>query len=408
MEFDHNRARERHEELERQRKRRERRDELRRVHRRRRLTALGIVCVPVGLIALATTWPQSDDRPATSTTATTATQSASTAKLVDFRTTPPKEVRGIYISLGGVELGMIPKAVEQADPDGLNAVVLDVRNERGQIAFPDGMPELARKVGATGTFYDPKKTVNRLHKAGIWVIARVVAFNDPLLSRSRQALAIHHKAGGIWKDQNGLSWLNPYSEGAWRYAIDIAKAAADAGFDEIQFDYVRFPTDGDVQNADYGKAATGDTVATITSFLKQATFELHQKRVHVAADIFGVASWPSQTKILGQKPLPLARVLDVVSPMVYASLYSSNPYGVDDPVANPGEIVFAATTDWYLRTKEAEPQPAIRPWIQDYGGYGPGQVRDQIFATRKARASGFMLWNAAMQYSSETLVPTGI
>ena len=163
----------------------------------------------------------------------------------------PVEIRGIHVT--GALASLPGKLAEYAAlrGQGLNTIVLDVKDEGGVVSFaPRGVP-LAQTLGAVRADYDPRPSRRMLHARGIYLIGRIVVFQDPFLSRGRPALAVHRRDGSIWTTSAGLGWVDPYDRRVWAYDVGIAKAAAKAGFDEIMFDYVRFPSDGDVGGAVY-------------------------------------------------------------------------------------------------------------------------------------------------------------
>ena len=152
--------------------------------------------------------------------------------------------------------------------DGLNTLEVDVKDESGNVGFLKGAPALARKDGAARPYYDAKQAATQARKAGVYLIGRVVSFEDPITAVAHPELAIHRSDGSLWHTNGGLAWLNPYSRAAWKYDVDVAVAAAKAGFDEIQFDYVRFPSDGDLSIIRYPGAHPQPMKATIAAFLR--------------------------------------------------------------------------------------------------------------------------------------------
>src|SRR5215204_2493842 len=207
---------------------RERRRAARRRKRMRRSAALIALLLAAAAVAIGARGLDTSSSPKREVKAPTKTkpQRPAQAEL-------PAEVRGVHVTMA---LASIPgKLDEYAVLPGLNTIELDVKDENGEIAFHTRAPRLARQVGAAMRYYDPKRAAARLHRQGIYVVGRVVCFEDPILSEKRPAL--------------GLGWTNPYSEHVWNYNLDVAKAAVRAGFDEVQFDYVRFPSDGDIESA---------------------------------------------------------------------------------------------------------------------------------------------------------------
>ena len=185
----------------------------------------------------------------------------------------PAEVRGVHVTMA---LAGLPGKIEQyiaMKADGLNAIELDVKDENGEVGFPVKVP-LARKVGSARAYYDVRKVVAKIHAAGLYLVGRVVTFEDPLLSAGAPQLAIRRADGSRWLTSGGLGWTNPYDKRVWKYNVDIAVQAAKLGFDEIQFDYVRFPSDGDLSQIRYPGAHTQPMGWTVPMFVKYARSRL--------------------------------------------------------------------------------------------------------------------------------------
>ena len=163
----------------------------------------------------------------------------------------PDEVRGIHVTMALASLdGKVEEYLELVD-DGMNTLELDVKDENGEIGFVPSAVPLARSVGAAKPYYKPREVARLVHAKGVYLIGRVVVFEDPVLASGRPDLAIKNPDGSVWRNDAGLGWTNPYDKRVWDYNVSIGAAAARAGFDEIQFDYVRFPTDGDVDSIVY-------------------------------------------------------------------------------------------------------------------------------------------------------------
>ncbi len=412
LDLDRQLAREREDELARINRRRADRDSMRRVHRRRRAILVAVLAVPIALIGLATAWPGGKDpavEPAQSSAPASVESTAATStSIAPEHVSMPAEVRGAQVSMFAAGKPDVWGSIlaKTNKKSGLNAVVLDVRNEEGFVAFTKGMPDIARASGAAADYYNVKKTVTQAHDAGLYVIGRVVAFQDPIIATKYPRLAIKSKTSGkIWKNANGKGWLNPYNKDAQDYAIAVASAAAAQGFDEIQFDYARFPTDGNLSNLVFKPKSTSSRSDVIAGFLGRARETLAPFGVKVSADLFGIAANQNQGNSLGQVPEQIGCAIDVISPMAYPSHYGAGTYGIPVPSESPGDLIEATLAEWRIRTLECKPQ--LRPWLQDFGGYGPAEVQAQIRAARRIGAKGFMIWNAASEYSSERIIPAG-
>jgi hypothetical protein len=314
----------------------------------------------------------------------------------------PDEVRGVHVS---APLAGLPGKIGRytaLKTYGLNTIEVDVKDENGQVGFVSSqLPVLARTIGAARPFYDPEATAAKVHAAGMYLIGRVVVFEDPVLAAARPPLALLRPDGSRWVNAAGLAWVNPYDSAVWRYAVAIGAAAARAGFDEIQFDYVRFPSDGDVSQIVYRHRRSEPKGTTIARFLRYASATLHPLGVRVSADMFGLAA--THDLGIGQVPARVARYLDAIYPMVYPSHFSPGEYGIQNPDAYPGRTVARALFDYRRQVKG---RAVLIPWLQDFSlahPYGLIEVTDQIAATRRQDARGFMLWNPEGVYTREAL-----
>jgi hypothetical protein len=313
----------------------------------------------------------------------------------------PHEIRGVHVTMALAGIPGKLNAYARLRSAGLNTIEVDVKDENGDVAFVRGAPRLARVTGAAKPYYDPRAAARKLHKAGLYLIGRIVTFQDPAVSEKRPALALHNPDGSLWHTNGGLGWLNPYDHRVWAYDVAIAKAAVRAGFDEIQFDYVRFPSDGDLSQIVYRHARAERKGTTIAKFLQYASSTLHPLGVRVSADVFGLAA--THDLGIGQVPKRIAGYLDAVYPMVYPSHFSAGEYGITDPDAYPGRTVARALFDFRRQVKG---RAVLIPWLQDFSlarRYGLIEVTDQIAAARRQHARGYMLWNPEGVYTRDAL-----
>jgi hypothetical protein len=376
---------------------RERRRQAVRRRRRRRLAAATVLLALVAGVGLGAT--QISGRHGT------AALRSKPPILVDKSLVPrayPDEVRGVHVT---APLAGLPGKIEDyaaLKAYGLNTIEVDVKDENGQVGFvtPD-VPVLARTTGAARPYYDVESVVARVHAAGMYLIGRVVVFEDPMLSAERPALAMLRPDGSRWLSSGGLGWVNPYDQRVWRYVVGIGAAAAKAGFDEIQFDYVRFPSDGDLSQIVYRHKRAERKGETIARFLRYASSTLHPLGVRVSADVFGLAA--THDLGIGQVPKKIAGYLDAIYPMVYPSHFSPGEYGIQNPDAYPGRTVARALHDFRRQVKN---RAVLIPWLQDFSlghQYGLIEVTDQIAAIRRQHAQGYMLWNPEGVYTREAL-----
>jgi hypothetical protein len=318
--------------------------------------------------------------------------------------TLPIELRGVHVSIG---LASLPGKLDEyldLERDGLTALELDVKDENGAVGFMARSVPLAVSIGAARDYYDAREAVRQAHERGLYVIGRVVVFEDPVLSRARPHLAIRRSDGSVWRDSAGLGWTSPYNRRVWKYNADIAVAAAKAGFDEIMFDYVRFPSDGDVADADYGAQGSLAKREAVPAFLRYARSRLEPYDVRVAAAVFGLSA--ARDLGIGQLPRKMAPYLDTVYAMTYPSLFGAGELGLQDPSAAPGATVARALRRFELALRGRH--ALVVPWVQDFSfsvPYGLEQVRAQIDAARFSGAKGYMLWNAEGLYTDGALAP---
>ena len=296
----------------------------------------------------------------------------------------PDEIRGLHVTMG---LASLPgKLDEYLATPGLNAIELDVKDENGRVGFVPSSVPLARRTGAAAPYYRAKVVAHRAHARGVYLIGRIVTFEDPVLAEKRPDLAIRSSDGSIWHTNGGLAWTNPYDRRVWRYNVDLAVAAVKAGFDEIQFDYVRFPSDGDISLIRYPGTHTPPMRWTIPAFAQYAGKRLHPLGARVSVDVFGLSA--TRDLGIGQLPRRVSRYVDAVYPMVYPSHFNSGEYGISDPNAAPGETVARSLQDFSLgRTYDEE------------------DVLAQIAAARGLHARGFLLWNPEGLYTTPVLEP---
>ncbi len=314
----------------------------------------------------------------------------------------PVEIRGVHVTMG---LASLPGKLEEyldLEREGLTALELDVKDENGQIGFAPTSVPLARAARATRDFYAPRAVARLAHERGVYLIGRVVVFDDPVLAKARPDLAVRRAGGSVWRDGAGLAWTNPFDRRVWDYNVDVAAAAARAGFDEILFDYVRLPSDGDVASAVYRNRGTFARREVVPAFLQYAARRLEPLGVRVSAAVFGLSA--ARDLGIGQLPRRMAPFVHAVYPMTYPSLFGPGELGLADPSATPGATVARALQRFRrsIRGRDA----LLVPWVQDFSfsrTYGIDEVRAQIEAARLAGAKGYMLWNPEGVYTDGAL-----
>lgn len=322
------------------------------------------------------------------------------------------KVKGIYVTGPVAGSQKMDELIHLVETTKLNAMVIDIKNDSGEVTYKMDY-ELANQIGATKNYIsDIQSMIQKLKEKDIYLIARVVAFKDPILAEKIPAYSLKKKDGTIFRDSQGLAWVNPYHTDVWNYNYNIAKQAAILGFDEIQFDYIRFSTDGGMKDVIFGgKEATLSKADVITQFTKYITENLQPYGVKVSADVYGaIISSEADSKIVGQDYEDMSNHLDCICPMIYPSQFAKGSYGVSNPDSSPYDIIYRSLLD--SKEKLAENQDiTVRPWLQDFTAtwlcphitYDTEQIRAQIEAVYASGYEEWILWNASNHYSVEAL-----
>jgi hypothetical protein len=315
--------------------------------------------------------------------------------------------KGVYLSFYGIgDRSLRGAALKLAEQTSINSLVIDVKGDKGVITYKTTVP-LAGQIGAQKLIIvkDIRSLLQSLREKGIYTIARIVVFKDDVLATARPELAVR-KDGKVWRDRENLAWVDPAKKEVWDYNIDLAVEAAQHGFDEIQFDYVRFP---DRMGLQFSVASTEENrTKNISGFLKEAKRRLAPYNVFLAADIFGYVCWNLDDTQIGQKLGEIAQHVDYLSPMLYPSGFQFGIPGYRNPVANSYKIV-------YLTLKKAQERTNIspvrfRPWLQAFRDYAfdkrqftGKEIYDQVTSAEEFGAGGWMLWNPRNVYTSDGL-----
>jgi len=321
-------------------------------------------------------------------------------------------IKAAYLTYYGVmDRGIRTRVLDLVEKTELNAVVVDVKGDRGWILYKTEVP-MAITIGAQGPaiYKDFDNFMASLKARGVYTIARIVTFKDNVLASARPDLAIiDTRTGKPWIDNENLAWVDPFREETWAYNIAIAQEAVRKGFDEVQFDYVRFPTDGKLSAAKYSKVNNKDTrLPTIAGFLGRARKEIGPLGAFVAADVFGYTAFNENDTDIGQRVEELAANLDYICPMVYPSGYHKGIPGYRNPVENSYQVVHESVR--LTRKRAAHTVVRVRPWLQDFKDYafdrrifGVNEVKAQIKGADDAGGSGWMLWNPKNDYTGAAL-----
>jgi hypothetical protein len=329
----------------------------------------------------------------------------STVPCADLMLTPFK-VKGIYIPFALLSLpDRMQALIDLVDRTELNAIVVDIKGDRGGLAYTSQIP-LAQELGvAVGGLMDLKEFLRLCDERGIYTIARLVIFKDSPLALGYPDLAITRADGTVWADSKGQGWVNPFCQEVVDYNIAIAVEVAQMGFDEIQVDYVRFPSDGDVADIVYEDVEFNmeNRTAAINGFLEQLRAALRPWQVFISVDLFGltVSVSPASDMGIGQRVDDIAPLVDYLCPMIYPATYISGNFGFEEPANHPYEVVYRAMQDALRRT-----ETKVRPWLQHYSWkvtYGLMVFQAEKQAAEDAGSWGWTFWNAGGRYDYEEL-----
>ena len=323
----------------------------------------------------------------------------------------PFRPKALYLSPYGIgDAGLRDAALELAESTEINALVIDLKGDRTIVPHPSEA-YAAAGLGAQSpiTVRDMAGLVEKLHEKDLYLIARIVVFKDDRLADAHPEWAVRNAAGAVWHDREELAWIDPFRAEAWELALGVAEEAARLGFDEVQFDYLRFP---DATGLRFAQPDTEPArVATIAAFLDAAARRLAGHDVLIGADVFGYICWNENDTHIGQHLESIIGHVDVLSPMLYPSGFSFGIPGHADPVAAPYEIVHHSLLRALQRTGVSPLR--LRPWLQAFRDYAfdrrefdAGEIRAQIDAAESLGTSGWMLWNAHNRYAPAGLAPS--
>jgi hypothetical protein len=313
------------------------------------------------------------------------------------------EVRAIYLTgvMAGSDHGL--RIIRHWREVGGNAVVFDIKDSDGivNIAFDHPLA-----TGQRHYISDLPKFIHFLHSENMHAIARIAIFRDEHLVTSHPELAVKsHRTGQPWRENGKLVWTDPSNPKVQDYDIALAKFVAQAGVDEVQFDYVRFPAEGDQKDAAFSYQTDNpkeQRSEVIANFLDRVYAQIHPTGALFSLDVFGVMAWqrPVDLAHTGQDIVAMAKHCDVLSPMIYPSHF----FGMDG-IAHPGDapehFIGESMDRFKLITKDS--RVVIRPWLQAFAWrtktYSPQYVEVQVEVAKQKGGVGFLFWNANNDYS---------
>ncbi len=338
----------------------------------------------------------------------------------------PKPLKAVYMS-SWIASSSKTRAnlIDLIDTTEVNAVVLDIKDATGKVSFLVENPLIKETGSPENRIRMVHEFINELHAKNIYVIGRISTFQDPYLTKVRPELALKKKSDGtVWKDRKGLAFLDPANKDVWDYNVALANASYEVGFDEINFDYIRYPSDGDVKNIDYKLTTKADGTTTtraenIEAFMKFVNEEVRKTHpdIKTSADLFGLTTTETTDMGIGQvleKTLPY---FDYIGPMIYPSHYAKGEYGIAVPASQPYETVMKALAGAKKKIDTVLADPTIsddikarvsysqiRPWIQDFSINGVTYTSDMVKAQMKAvydsGLDSWMMWDPSNKYTT--------
>lgn len=325
---------------------------------------------------------------------------------------PKVDTHGVYFTAySAASDAMIDWLIDISRVSTINAVVIDIKDDSGYLTIDSDDP-LIQSIGSSINIIDNiGDTIKRLHNNGIYCIARIVTFKDPFLASVRPDLALYTMEGELYRDGSGLAWIDPSKKEVWDYILACCQAAIDVGFDEIQFDYIRFTTEGKIWEINYNGLSDNDKMDLISQAVDYFVDYLKPQGVYVSADVFGsIIGSEIDSLIVGQNYVDLARKLDYISPMIYPSHYGNGFFGLNVPDEHPYEVISNALqlSNGLLQPlrDNGETIAMVRPWLQDftasylrrYREYEDEEVMLQVQASYDQGSHGWLLWNASNTY----------
>ena len=316
-------------------------------------------------------------------------------------------VKALYLNRFAAQSGRKVKyLLALADSTEINGFVIDMKDEFG-LNYKSANPAFRKNEGGThGFILNPKGLVDSLKAHGVVPIARIVAFKDPVAARVNEAWTIRREDGSTWLDKEGLAWVNAHNKDVWDYNLGVADELVKMGFEEIQWDYVRFPEPYRSLPKQVFPGATLSKPDALSAFLKTAQERLSKQNVRNTADIFGLVTTVKGPLEVGQWWEKISPHVDVVLPMVYPSHYPRGAFGIDRPNAQPYEVLKIAIDTARVRDEKLGITKAehVRPWIQAFSigqpKYGPEQITAQKKAIYDAGYKGWVLWSPGSHYDA--------
>ncbi len=313
----------------------------------------------------------------------------------------PKVVKALYLSswvAGSPKLRKDPVAL--AESTEINSLVIDIKDSTGQISFKTENPDL--KFAVENRIPDLKEFIEYLHSKNIYVIGRIAVFQDPLMVKKMPEIAVkkNSEKTSVWEDYKGISWIDAGSKKYWEYIVSVGKEARYQGFDELNFDYIRFPSDGNMEDVYYPESNGLEKPTVIRNFFNYLHQAFAGTGITISADLFGMTTTNNDDLGIGQVLENATPFFDAVAPMVYPSHYPPGFMNFKNPADHPYDVVkYSMDTAW---NRSSTSVAILRPWLQDFNlgaTYNESMIRAQKKAVYDAGLTSWMMWNASSRYT---------
>jgi len=323
----------------------------------------------------------------------------------------PTPVKAIYMSswVAGTP-SFRSKLVKIIDETEVNSVIIDIKDYTGKVSFLIDEEPFKEMNSSENRISDAKEFIESLHKKGIYVIRRISVFQDPHLVSVWPEEAVKKSSDKTlpWKDHKGISWIDAGSVKVWEYTVELAKISHEYGFDEINFDYIRFPSDGNMKDIYYPHSEGKVKHEVMKSFFEYLRENLKDDNMKISADIFGMTTTNTDDLGIGQVLEDALLNFDFVAPMVYPSHFPNNWAGLAKPAEKPYDVIYKSMGKAVERAEALGESPLkLRPWLQDFdlgAKYTAELVEAQIKATYDVGLDSWMLWDPKNIYTKEALV----
>jgi len=333
----------------------------------------------------------------------------------------PEPLKGIYMTacVAGTP-SWRSQLLKVAQDTEINSIVIDVKDYSGTISISTSDPLLGNHAGTGCRVRDMEEFIRELHNSGIYVIGRITVFQDPYYSKLHPEFSVRRKSdGGVWKDFKGLSFIDVGSKPYWDYIVALSKDSFEIGFDELNFDYVRYPSDGNMKDIRFSITGTTTKAKMLRDFFEYLTENLKKlkdnkgKRPILSVDLFGMTTTNTDDLNIGQVIENTFPYFDYISPMVYPSHYPPQFNGWPNPNDRVYDVIYYSMNKAQERLKNYNANTAsttaqMRPWLQDFdygGNYGVAEVQAQIKATYDVGITSWMLWDPSNKYTVSALLP---